>query len=99
MQGKWQSFEVGASVRYPEGYGKRIRFHDGIFLRSNTKFRNSFGTALTLIGAATGSIVFSRPATVAIALPTGVAENIPPNLAPETKILWQLGASPLESVA
>ena len=99
LQGKRQSFEVGASVRYPEGKGRRVRFHDGVFLRSNTEFGNSFGTALTIAGAATGSIVLSKPATTTVALPAGVAEDVPQGLAAETKVLWQLGDPPLESVA
>jgi hypothetical protein len=94
VQGKRQSFEVGASVRYPEGKGRRIRFHDGVFLRSNTNFGNSFGTAVTIAGAATGSIVLSRPATVTVALPASVAEDLPHGLAHETKVLWQQGAPP-----
>ncbi len=99
LQGKRQSFEVGASVRYPDGKGRRIRFHDGVFLRSNTNFGNSFGTALTVAGAATGSIVLSKPATAAIDLPVGVSEDIPDNLVSETKTLWQFGEPPLENVA
>lgn len=99
LQGKRQSFEVGASVRYPEGKGRRIRFHDGVFLRSNTNFGNSFGTALTVAGAATGSILLSKPATATINLPTGVIEDIPDNLVSETKTLWRMGEPALENVA
>ncbi|QDU15879.1 hypothetical protein CA11_37070 [Gimesia maris] len=99
LQGKRQSFEVGASVRYPDGKGRRVRFHDGIFLRSNTNFGNSFGTALTVAGTATGSIALSQPATATIDLPVGVAEDLPDNIAPEIKILWQLGEPPLENVS
>ncbi|MEQ8852653.1 MULTISPECIES: hypothetical protein [Gimesia] len=98
LQGKRLSFEVGACVRYPEGKGRRVRFHDGIFLRSNSNFGNSFGTALTAAGAATGSLVLSSPATANIELPADVAEEIPNDLAPEIKILWQLGEPPLENV-
>ena len=99
MQGKRQSFEVGASVDYPDGKGHRIRFFDGVFLRSNTNFGDSFGTALTIAGAATGSLVLSKPATATIDLPLGVAEEISESITPEIKILWQLGNQPLEEVA
>ncbi len=99
LQGKRQSFEVGASVRYPEGKGRRIRFHDGVFLHSNTNFGNSFGTALTVAGAATGSIVLSNPATATIDLPIGVTEGVPDYLVSETKTLWQLGDPALKNVA
>jgi len=99
VQGKRQSFEVGASAQYPDGKGRRIRFHDGVFLRSNTNFGNSFGIALTIAGAATGSIVLSKPATATVALPAGVAEDIPHGLTPETRVLWQRGDPPLDNVA
>ena len=66
-----------ASVRYPDGKGQRLRFFDGVFLRSDTNFGNSFGTALAIAGAATGSIALTQPATVAIELPGGVAQDIP----------------------
>ena len=99
VQGKRQSFEVGASAHYPEGKGRRIRYHDGVFLRSNTNFGNSFNTALAITGAATGSIVFSKPAIVTLALPSGVAEDVTKGLVPYTQILWQQGAPPLENVA
>jgi len=99
LQGKAQSFEVGASVSYPDGKGERLRFHDGVFLRSNTNFGNSFGTALTVAGAATGSLILSKPATAKIELPLGVAEDVPDCLAPEINVLWQLGDPPIEEVA
>jgi hypothetical protein len=99
LQGKRQSFEVGASVCYPDGKGRRVRFHDGVFLRSNTKFGDSFHTTLMIAGAATGQLVLFRPATTTIDLPLGVAEDIPPDLHPEIKTLWKLGAPVLEQIA
>lgn len=98
LQGKRQSFEIGASVKYPDGKGQRLRFRDGEFLRSNTNFGNSFGTALTVAGAATGSIVFSKPATATVELPVGVTEDISDTLVPEIKTLWKLGDPSLENV-
>ncbi len=99
LQGKRQSFEVGASVRYLEGRGRRIRFHDGVFLRSNTKFGDSFHTTLMLAGAATGQLVLSRPATATVDLPLGVTEEIPENMNPEIKTIWKQGDPPLEEMA
>jgi hypothetical protein len=96
LQGKRQSFEVGASVEYPEGKGRRLRFHDGISLRANSNFGNAFHTALTVAGAATGMLVLSRPAKVTIDLPVGVAVEIPDGMEPEIKTLWHLGDAPLD---
>ena len=97
VQGRMQSFEIGASVEYPQGKGQRLRFRDGVFLRTNTKFDNSFGTALTVVSALTGQIELSTPATATIALPTDVAEMLPDNSQPRMKTLWKLGEPPIES--
>jgi hypothetical protein len=96
LQGKRQSFEVGASVHYPRGKGRRLRFRDGIFLRTNSNFGDTFGTALTVAGAATGQIVLSKPATTTIDLPVGAVEDLPDDVKPEIKTLWKLGDPPLE---
>ena len=89
LQGKTQSFEVGASVTYPAGRGKRLRFHDGLFLRANSRFGSTFRTALVLAGAAGGAIVLTRPATIKIALPAGVATDIDDAAdAPVSRKLW-----------
>lgn len=99
LQGKRQSFEVGASVDYPQGKGNRLRFRDGIFLRGNSKFGDKFGTALTLAGAATGQIVLSKPATATVAFPADVAEDIPDDLEAQVRTLWKLGDAPLKDIA
>ena len=99
LQGKRQAFEVGASVDYPQGKGRRLRFRDGIFLRTNANFGNRFGTALTVAGAATGQIVLSNPATTAVELPVDVAEDVSQDLKPEIKTLWKLDDPPLDQVA
>jgi hypothetical protein len=95
VQGKQQSFEVGASVEYPQGKGKRLRFRDGVFLRTNTKFGNSFGTALTVAGALGGAIVLSSPATVTIALPSAAVDELPFNSMPSSTLIWKLGDPPI----
>ncbi len=96
LQGKRQSFQVGASVRYPEGKGRRVRFRDGVFLRSNTTFSDSFTTAVMIAGAATGSIVLSKPATARVHLPHDVREEIPSDIGPKRSVLWKLGDPPFE---
>jgi hypothetical protein len=95
LQGAAQTFEVGATVEYPDGKGRRLRFFDGVFLRPNDGFGDSFHTALTIVGAATGTIVLSRPASVRITLPTGVAQQVPPESSPIHETLWRLRDPPL----
>jgi hypothetical protein len=95
LQGKRQSFEVGASVDYPGGKGRTLRFRNGIVLRADSNFGDTFGTALMVAGALTGRIVYQAPRTTALELPTGVAEELPPHLKPDIKTLWKLGDPPL----
>lgn len=90
VQGQRNSFEVGASVYYPQGKGRRLRFRDGIFLRADSSFGNAFGTALTAAGALAGHIVLSKPASVTMTLPSNAAEEIPATLHPEIITLWNL---------
>jgi hypothetical protein len=99
LQGRRQSFEVGASVEYPEGKGRRLRFGNGITLRANSSFGNAFGVGLTVAGALTGQIVYTSPATVTIDLPKGVAEDVTDRVRPTpVDTLWKLGAPPMAAV-
>lgn len=96
VQGKAQSFEVGASVEYPDGKGKRLRYRDGIFLRTNTNFGSAFGAAVKVLGAMSGHIVLSKPASVTISLPNEVAAALPADAVSDIKTLWKLGDPPLD---
>jgi hypothetical protein len=99
LQGKRQSFEVGASANYPNGTGRTLRFRDGIVLRANSDFGNAFATALTAAGALTGSIVWSTPAKITIDLPGGVSDDVAEASEPETQTLWKLGDQPVAPAA
>jgi len=90
LQGKRQLFDVGASAHYPNGQGRRLRFRDGVFLRTNCNFGDTFGTGLIVAGA-----VLEKPRKAKIELPVGVTEDVPEGLKPETRTLWRLGAPPL----
>ena len=98
-QGRKQAFEVGATAAYSEGKGRRLRFRDGILLRTDAQFYNAIGSALALGSTATGNLTLVTPATVTMILPTDVAEHAPDALKPETDTLWRLGDPPLDSVA
>jgi hypothetical protein len=95
VQGRRQAFDVGASVDYPEGRGRRLRFRDGIFLRANSQFRDSFRTGVTLLGTLAGGVVLSSPAKITLDLPTDVAEETPADAEPQRQVLWKPGDSPL----
>ena len=91
LQGTTQSFDVGASVEYPSGKGRRLRFHDGLSLRTNTEFKDPTGKAIAIAGAFTGQIVLYSPATVKMTLPTGVADHLDEPSVVEIRTLWRLG--------
>jgi hypothetical protein len=98
LQGTRQSFDVGASVFYLKGKGRRLRFRDGIFIRTNEKFGNSFATGVMIAAAATGHITIGgrRPPQMTVTLPEGVAEQLPGEIRPHVKTLWKLKDPPLK---
>jgi len=99
LQGRRQLFEAGASVEYPEGKGRRLRFGDGITLRANSNFGNAFAVGLTVAGALTGRIVYTSPATVTIDLPNAVAEDVTDRVRPASvDTVWKLDDPPLSEV-
>jgi hypothetical protein len=93
-QGTRQKFEVGASVEYPAGKGRMLRFRAAMVLRSNASFGNPFHTTLTVMGALAGSLVISRPATITWTLPSNVKEDVLENDIGHSCLLWQLGDGP-----
>jgi hypothetical protein len=99
LQGRKQSFEVGASVDRPDGHGRTLRFRDGVVLRANSDFRNVFGTTLTIAGSMTGQIVYHSPVTTVIELPSRVTDTVPAGRQPEIRTLWKLGDPPNTDIA
>lgn len=95
VQGKRQSFEVGASVEYPDGRGQRLRFRDGVFLRANEKFGDSFSNILAVAGAVGGAIVLTTPAKVTMTLPANVADTLPIDVETRMQTHWKLNDAPL----
>jgi hypothetical protein len=106
VQGKKQVFEVGASVNYPQGKGRRLRFRDGVYLRTNSNFGITFGEALTIssvlgmaltfIFALRGTFLLLKPETIEIPMPTNAAEELPDRLSPRIIMLWKLGDLPID---
>jgi hypothetical protein len=89
-QGNRQPFEVGASVEFPNGIGKRLRYAGGIAVTKNAKFGNPFQTGLTVAAALTGHIYLAGAVTTKLMLPDQCAEDIP-EMQPEMETLWKLG--------
>jgi hypothetical protein len=92
LQGKRQSFDVGAHVEYPSGRGKMIRFRDG--LRVGTAKRDIWSGLLTMSGAVGGMVVLAQPAKIHLVLPKGIGEDVAEDAHAPIKIetLWRPSA-------
>jgi hypothetical protein len=90
-QGKNLTLQIGASVDYPAGKGKKLRFRDGSLLRYDAEFRNSYMRILQVLYLFCGGLLFSFPASVTFCLPDGVAESLPAGQGQRTRTLWTLG--------
>ena len=83
VQGKDQAFEVGASVEYPQGKGRRLRFYAGQAWNPTpslwTMLRAMLALAGLLIGRVglAGHMFVSRHATVKIQLPGALSPSCP----------------------
>jgi hypothetical protein len=95
-QGKRQTFQGGATVEYPVGKGRMLRFGSSrvLTVRSNADFSNPFYGRLTILATLTGSMLISRPARVTFLLPKDVAEFAPDNSAVSRTVLWELADRP-----
>lgn len=99
VQGTAQRFEIGASVTYPEGKGRRLRFKDGIFLRANTDFKDALASTTKAVNMMTLSFVslaLSSPAHMVVVLPDEVTEDLPDEIEPDIETIWKLGDPPLQ---
>jgi hypothetical protein len=88
-QGKKQALDVAASVTYPEGRGKLIRYRGGV--QVGPAGSDPMRVIMTVAGAMGGMIVLSRKARGTITLPGDVAETVDDALPITTEILWKLG--------
>lgn len=89
IQGKRAQFEVGATVEFPKGKGKRLRFRNGIFLRANAKMKDPVSTAIVLAGLASGTLIHFTPAKIKTLLPKSVSEYLPSAPRSSQEIHWK----------
>jgi hypothetical protein len=87
LQGKTVKCEVGCTNRYPTGAGKLMRFREG--LRCSPPSSGVARAAATAGFALVGVIRISRPSTVTLRMPAGVAVEIPAGIEDATEILWR----------
>lgn len=95
-------FEVGVSVSYPDGRGRRLRFQDGIPVRTRSDFSSRLGAFLSFAGVVVSHSTNPRVsgiATVELPLPPNLAAILDPAAAPTVSTLWTLGDPPELPVA
>jgi hypothetical protein len=88
-QGKKASLDVAASVEYPNGRGKLLRYRDG--LRVGAAKAEFWREGLIVIGAMSGAIVISKPARMEFVLPSGIASELAEPPKSHCEILWRPG--------
>jgi hypothetical protein len=98
LQGKIVKFDIGADVEYPHGKGKMLRFRDGMLLRSNSDFIDTFARTTTVLGLLGGMIIWHRPARLRVTLPSDVAIALRRDQRPTSEVLWEPGETLLELV-
>jgi hypothetical protein len=90
-QGRQQSFDVGASVSYPEGRGALLRYRDGAHVGAAKT--SAWVGVMTAAAALGGIIVITKPAKVKIQLPKGVSEIVADDARIVTETLQRPGKS------
>ncbi|MEN6451304.1 MAG: hypothetical protein ABFC96_12505 [Thermoguttaceae bacterium] len=90
-RGKTLTLQIGATVDYPEGKGKKVRFREGSLLRYNAEFHSAYVTTLRLFYLFCGGLLFFFPASVTFKLPTEAAESLQGEQCQRTQTLWTIG--------
>jgi hypothetical protein len=90
-QGKKLTLQIGATVDYPEGKGKEMRFREGSLVRYNAEFHSAYLRSLQVLYFFCGGFLFSFPASVTFILPKGVAESLQSGKCQHTQTLWTIG--------
>ena len=91
QKGLGQKFSVGATVEYPAGKGKTLRFRDGITVRYNAEFRSTFGCVLFWLALYGGGIFWMTPASTTIPIPDGMTAAVFERMQLTVTELWRLG--------
>lgn len=86
-QGKTARIEVGASITYPQGKGRMVRFRDGTRV-GGRNLTSNLSPWLALIGVFFG-IHAGHSAYLRFTLPSNVSESVE-QVDVDTKIIWQM---------
>ena len=94
FQGKKQSFDIGADVKYPLGHGAMLRYRDGLQVGGANE--PTWVAITTLAGALGGILVLYKPAKCTFELPSDVEETVPEEAPILFETLWRPGDPPNE---
>lgn len=93
---QYLDIEVGASVEYPNGAGRTLRFREGVAIRFDSDFRNGLAVGATVVGAIGGKYLKLCPPSIKIEIQREQTKEASLSLLNERGILWQLGDAPLK---
>ncbi|MGD0898115.1 MAG: hypothetical protein ABR915_09795 [Thermoguttaceae bacterium] len=88
-QGQGITFEVGATVRYPEGKGKMVRFRAGVPVLHNARFGGFSIVIWRVLHLMAGHLLLSG-VRVTMSMPTLVAEQLAEDIVPSIETVWTL---------
>ncbi|MCK9463723.1 MAG: hypothetical protein M0R80_29235 [Proteobacteria bacterium] len=91
FQGRDIALNIGASVSWPDGNGKLVRFQEGMEVGSAPGIDRR--DRMFMAGAAmSGGFGFVIPATITLSVPEGVASTISPEPSTTLEISWELAS-------
>ncbi len=93
-QGKSVKMEIGASVEYPLGKGREVRFRTGRGVLQDSQFRSLPLKNRALPGNSVGRILMQTAITTRLALPSNVAEYVPDEETGHAEELWSMSKNP-----
>ncbi len=95
--GSAMTFQVGATVERASGWGKRVRFRQGMHISTEATFGSGFETGLQIAGLFAGAIVTKSRTTLTLDVPVDVQQSLPQDDDPTVTVLWEMGQPPLET--
>lgn len=88
-QGKVVKCSVGASVEYPDGRGKTVRFTTGHEAGAFNSLGGGLPAGLAVVAAM--SLTFVKAATTKLTMPSNVNPTVPPEVTPSRETFWEWG--------
>jgi hypothetical protein len=98
LQGWKQHFDISASVHYPKGRGRMLRYRVGSRADYHTPLRGKVRAVIAIFSALMLHPHYHKAASMTLELPLDVTDELPAELRPEAQTFWSLGDQPLDVV-